>query len=94
MVRLLQQPALPRPCTSGFPMTRAAELKPSDFPGGARPCPDHRLLSGIQWFLVPPWPPALTEKISAGGSMPRLGEPDVASMDCRVKGADWPPASR
>lgn len=22
--------------------------------------------------------------------MPRLGEPDVASMDCRVKGADWP----
>lgn len=59
--------ARPRPCTSGFPMTRAAELKPSDFPGGARPCPDHRLLSGIQWFLVAPWPPALTEKISAGG---------------------------
>lgn len=29
----------PGPCTFGFPVTQAAELKPSDFPGGARPSP-------------------------------------------------------
>lgn len=32
----IKQPR-PGPCTSGFPVTRAAGLKPSDFPGGARP---------------------------------------------------------
>lgn len=51
---------------------------------------DHRLPSGIQWYLVASWPPALTEKVSARGqhaqglvaALPRLGEPDVASMEC------------
>lgn len=37
VICLRAETARPRPCTSGFPATRAAELKPGDFPGGARP---------------------------------------------------------